>query len=369
MQKMPERISPTKKSKNKKIKKEGGNFFLYIVVLTAVSLPLAVWLYYRLGIEEVFSYIKALKAYQIFLLALFPILNLFLWSLRWRMVLESTGAKKPSLKPLFKARLGGMAVSYITPGANYGGELIRPLVIRKEAGISFKRGVTSLIIDRLIEGIVLGFLLVLGSTVFFAKGNVFWAVFCLVFGSLIGFGFFLFLKVEVLKKLLCWASKFSFLKKSSYKISQKIEFIGCRSHDFFRSPDKTFWFCVLLTLGYFLNLALQLKFFLFFVGRDIFFPEVIIARIITGFGGFFPTPASLGFYETAYVLGFSSIGLPLQLGLGFSLVNRFFDFIFVMLGMILMLPYLGKLIKPTFRFLLINNNGKNYFTKNKKRIS
>ena len=59
------------------------------------------------------------------------------------------------------------------------------------------------------------------------------------------------------------------------------------------------------------------------------------------FSGLSPIPGNLGVYEGASVLGFEMVGLSAQLGLTFSLLARFFDVLFVAMGVVILVSYSG----------------------------
>lgn len=72
---------------------------------------------------------------------------------RWHIILRALKIKLP-FRGTFLARLGGHAVSYFTPIAEFGGAPARAYCIKERRGSSFSKSLTSAIIDNLLELIV-----------------------------------------------------------------------------------------------------------------------------------------------------------------------------------------------------------------------
>lgn len=346
--------------------KKKTNFIVYLIILTVIGIPLLVWLYHHLGVEQVFSYIKELETYQLLIILFLSFLNLLFWTWRWKIILDQIKIKKVSLMTTIKARMGNVAVNYVTPAATYGGELVRPIVLKKEGNIPLTQGITSVLIDRVIEGLVFGVFCLLGAIILFSKGVLAWAILLLVAALALLGGLFFVLKKKAVVRILNWLSKLSFFRNFSSDLSQKMKDIGVIFTDFFHEHSKTFWTSIMLTVAYILAASLQVELFLYFLGEQVFFHQALAIRMLGFFGNLIPVPASIGFYEGAYVVGFLALGFSAQLGLGFSFICRFADFILVSLGIILLLPYLGEVFGLLFKSI---NNGNHFSRKNKEKIS
>ena len=71
-------------------------------------------------------------------------------TLRWVSVLHGLGepVTMRNLPPLAAARLAGFAVSYLTPGPQFGGEPVQLAMARRRTGLSYARGAASLVIEK-----------------------------------------------------------------------------------------------------------------------------------------------------------------------------------------------------------------------------
>ena len=69
---------------------------------------------------------------------------------RWFLILKALGEALPgrALPELAAARLAGFAVSYLTPGPQFGGEPVQLALARKKTGLTYARGTASLLIDK-----------------------------------------------------------------------------------------------------------------------------------------------------------------------------------------------------------------------------
>lgn len=69
---------------------------------------------------------------------------------RWVLILGALGERLSGrdLPRLAAARLAGFAVSYLTPGPQFGGEPVQLALARKGTGLAYARGTASLLIDR-----------------------------------------------------------------------------------------------------------------------------------------------------------------------------------------------------------------------------
>ena len=69
---------------------------------------------------------------------------------RWVLILGALGERLSgrAIPRLAAARLAGFAVSYLTPGPQFGGEPVQLALARKGTGLAYARGTASLLIDR-----------------------------------------------------------------------------------------------------------------------------------------------------------------------------------------------------------------------------
>ncbi len=71
-------------------------------------------------------------------------------TLRWVSVLHGLGERISlrTLPSLAAARLAGFAVSYLTPGPQFGGEPVQLTMAHRRTGLSYARGTASLVIEK-----------------------------------------------------------------------------------------------------------------------------------------------------------------------------------------------------------------------------
>jgi len=68
-------------------------------------------------------------------------------SWRWKIIIESQNSHKISFLKVFRAKLAGFTVSYITPSVLIGGEPVRAYMIKEETDCDWERSLASVMID------------------------------------------------------------------------------------------------------------------------------------------------------------------------------------------------------------------------------
>ena len=76
--------------------------------------------------------------------------QLFVITYRWKLIIESQG-DKVSYKKLLAPKFVGFTVSFLTPGMYVGGEPVRAYLLKKNTGIRFSKGLSSIIIDKILD--------------------------------------------------------------------------------------------------------------------------------------------------------------------------------------------------------------------------
>ena len=133
-----------------------------LIISLAIGLLLIVLVYNKIGIGNIFLQIKILAWWQIAILFLLYFANVFIWIIRWKIILTAMGHKNLPFKLLSQARIGESALSYVMPGMYYGGEVIRMVALKKSNNVSVSQATISIIIDRVMETAGLGVFLFLG---------------------------------------------------------------------------------------------------------------------------------------------------------------------------------------------------------------
>lgn len=272
------------------------------------------------------------------LLATFPLV----W--RWQVILRGYGIKIPFIT-LLRQSLVGYSISYSTPFMRVGGEPLRAIMLKKECGVDYKTGSSSLVIDRFIEfcgtilfGVVVLILLlffpinlylklVLGVLVFFSSSLLFYFYYRTIkrkgsFSSL-----FVLLR---LNKVRNWGSFVKILKDVEKKVG-----------DFFTNHKKEFLLSFLFYLMSGTFFIFEFKYALLSFGVDASIIEIILAVTILGIANLTPVPGGLGVLEGLQSGLFNLMKGEGSIGLALVLLLRVRALLVVVLGYLLALHFGG----------------------------
>ena len=128
---------------------KSGRYRLARVVLGALGLLLLVVLIRRAGGAAIWSVLTSVRI-PFLVLDLFVVAAIFVgFALRWRFFLRRLGLALP-LAPVLGARLAGLAVGTLTPGAKLGGEPLRAYLLARR-GLPIGPVIATVVVDRGIE--------------------------------------------------------------------------------------------------------------------------------------------------------------------------------------------------------------------------
>ncbi len=319
------------------------------VVSLLLGLLGAFAIYQHVGFENVFDKLKFFNGWQLIALFSFTIARVFVWILRWKLILNKLGHKDLKFLSLSASRIAEISVSYATPGIYWGGEGIRIYSLKKHHDMPIAKATTSVLLDRLFD--IFGFyiFLFIGLILAIFRSKFYLAVLLFIGTLIVLTAIFFILKGFGLKKILGWGVKFlhidqikSLSNGKSVLIAKKLKIVGRQMVAFLRKGPK-YWLSIMIVscLSFFLNVCQLFVFFIFLKETMPSFIDLFLARALMIFSGLSPIPGNLGVYEGASVLGFQMVGLSANLGLTFSLLARFFDVLFVGLGVVILVSYSG----------------------------
>ncbi len=335
--------------------------FLLFSISLLLGLLLVIWIYQHIGLRDVFLRFGFLKWQQITTLFLLTLAKIFIWVFRWRLILKTMGFAKLPFKSLLGARLGEMALSYLTPGIYYGGEVVRVFALKNSARIPLPQGLASVVSERIIEMASFSIFAFIGVLIFIFKRSLFGSLFftfLALLPLLLLLLIFKLLKSDKIPALI----RFFHLEKikiinqdKSNNLVAKIEFIRGEIIKFFKKSPRVIFSSIVLSCLAFCFRAVQIVLFVMFLGEFCPLSDAILMRILTLFSGLIPIPATLGVYEGVSILAFQGFNLTAETGLSFTLITRLIDFSFIVLGLFIIIYYLTHRL-----FKVLNNNKKNH---------
>lgn len=139
----------------------GRRLVMWAAVLV-VAAALA-WVAREIPLAEVVAALRRLTAGEIAVLLLVNLGVTLVFSLRWWLILRLLGYSVPFVR-LSSYRLAGFALSYLTPGTQFGGEPLQIVLTHRRQAVPVDAATAAVVIDRAVE--------LLGNFTFLAFGLV-----------------------------------------------------------------------------------------------------------------------------------------------------------------------------------------------------
>ena len=315
------------------------NFFVGFFLLVGVIVT-----YY---IIKGYGFKNIIKFYENFngwlLLAYFCVIFVIYITLTWRwdIILRSRGHKIPFVR-LFIYRVIGNSINFFTPGPRVGGEPTQASLLGKH-GVEFTEGLSTIMIDKIIDTTTSGILFIVGTILVSLYYNVPRNIGIYLAGAGI---IFLVIIVMFYRQMLndkhFFLHIFRFFRldktqnKTLKKIEQKIEDIELIMIQFYKHDKKTFIVSILLSLISWMVMFVEYKIVTTLLGLNLGFVPLFFIITFVGVAVLFPVPMAVGVLEAGQVSAFGIIGLAGSAGVALAFVVRIKDFIWGVIGLILL---------------------------------
>ncbi|MBN1646222.1 flippase-like domain-containing protein, partial [Candidatus Woesearchaeota archaeon] len=272
----------------------------------------------------------------------------FLHSLRWQVILDSHGVQVPWYRTFFY-RMFGNSISYITPSARIGGELVR-LAMLKRHNQSTKVNLSSIIIDKTLElgtnGVFfcVGIGIMLFTTHLNIHAFVTMLIILIIFSFTILMYYYHMLKGKSFLPKVCTILGLSKIK-SVKKAMKKVVALEKQMIGFYKGSRNTFFISIIMCAGAWLLMIVEFYALLIMVGINPTLVEIFLVFSFVGLAYVFPLPMAVGSLEAAMLWIFSILGWPAAAALGVALVIRLRDTLIALAGLMGLSGYgfrLGK---------------------------
>lgn len=302
-----------------------------------LGLTLLAWILRHADLASVWQQVRLLH-WRFTLIFLFYVVIFGLDTLGWQLTLNLPARSPIRWVQLFRARLAGEAINYVTPSGWIGGEPVKAYLLSKRYGLPMAEGMASVVVAKTTFSISMFLFILTGIGITLAtqrvEGSLFRWVWVLlpVLGVLLG----LFLLVQFLKPFQWGASVVGRMMPGW------LQRIGSRMHEldhalvrFYRQSPRA----VLLSLGFhFLGWAAGVV-EVFLILRFLHLPVSwatafsLEALWVLLKAGAFLIPASLGASEGFLLLICGGLGISAVSGLALALVRRARELLWVGLGL------------------------------------
>ena len=289
---------------------------------------------------QVTGVLGSLTGGEIAALAALNLLILVLLTLRWWMLQRSLGWPVP-LGALLAYRLAGFAVSYFTPGPQFGGEPLQVHLLHSRRGVPLQTAIAAVFTDRLIDLLANFTFLVIGSVVVAFGGLVGgWAgssMWALAVGLLLlpmGHVVALWFGRRPASALADWFAARSRRRAVVYaaKVARDSEEMVA---GLIREKPGLLLSMVGVSALVWGTVVLEFHLLLRFLGASPQFAESISALTAARLSILLPLPGGLGALEAGQSLATGLLGWGAAIGIAASLVIRARDVLLALLGLII----------------------------------
>ncbi len=302
-------------------------------LLWSLALALTGWTLSQLPLGSIAQSISALSASQWLLWLAVNTLLLGLGTQRWYGLILMLNAKLKFFN-LLCIRQAGQAVSFITPGPQFGGEPLQILWLCR-AGVTLERALLSLGLDRFYELAINFSVLIIGLLLLVILPNTpLSGAYYLSNVSSFAIGALVFLTVCVLG---AGAVRWSLAKWGSHprvlKFKKAWESICGDLHFAWKTQKLALINALLLSLISWVVLIAELALVLNFVGVGFDPLGLVLILVAMRLALLLPIPGGVGTLEAAVFWSFQCLGLPASAALGVIALMRLRDAIVLLFGL------------------------------------
>lgn len=322
--------------------------------LLLLGLLLFFWTFSKYPLSNIFATLKILSPFKIGLLLLVNILIEFTLAGRWWFFLKNLD-QRINYVVLNMYKIAAMAISYITPGPQFGGEPFLLYVLKKKHHLNGQAVMSSIVLDRLLE-VLVNFTFISGVSIFLFWGDnygihpsiktvVFLTV---IFIFPIGI-FYLYANNKFPVLIIIKYANNSLIRlgiKKQFLISvvSKVEHIE-KNISLSLKSKGTIALAFMATLVNWIGLVGE--FWLLYVLLNVHLSpvELLVAVAATRVAFLTPIPAGLGALEASQILALKSFGIDPAFGISACLIIRARDMLVTVSGLLIAKHTLTKSIK------------------------
>lgn len=314
-------------------------WWLTFLLLAALA---GLFIYALAGVEfaEVLVVLGRLNAGQILLLAGLNGLIVLVLNWRWWWLLKMLGCRS-AFGRLTLDRLSAFAVSYLTPGAHFGGEPLQVLTLQRCHGVSGPAAILSVGLDKVFEmflnGLVVaalpGLLLLIYGGEGLSRQPLFWLTPLLIFlAAAVIFRWFIrqprpfSVLVDKYGRRLLRPARFESVHRTVSRVEGELKSLPGRGIPVLIGGTAISLISWALMIGEFWLM-------LYFLKPEITALQMLVAYCFARGANWVPVPAAAGALETGQVLALGLAGVALPVALGLVLLIRLRDLAFAAIGL------------------------------------
>jgi uncharacterized protein (TIRG00374 family) len=286
-------------------------------------------------LAHIWAILSRLRAWQLAVLLGLNFLILWITAARWMLGLNALGVRL-SMNTLLAYRLAGFAISYLTPGPQFGGEPLQVHLLHSKQGVALPVAVSSVFLDRLVDLLANFTFLAVGVMTILLAGlaDVRLNAMALLFS-----GSLLLLPLAHLGSLwrgrrpVTWAAG----RLNARWRAQRLADIACEAEAqiarFLREQPLVFFRVIGLAGLAWLLMIVEFWLSLHFLGVPANLAQAVSAQTMARLSFLMPFPAGLGALETSQVLATRLLGWDPAAGVALSVLIRARDLFLAVCGL------------------------------------
>ncbi len=294
------------------------------------------WVYVQTDINQLISILKNVPFSLLFSYILVIIISETLLVKRWEMILKAQNLFVP-FRDLFAYKEIGFAIGYLSPQSHLGGEPVRALCLKRHH-INFKKGISTILIDKSLTMI---------TDAFFAIIGLILILYSFPDSTLIYLGIFIPGIILIIFYIRLMQGKPTFTKvlsisNHSFFAKLKKELLVVEEHvaSFFKYNKEVFFRVIGLNIFLWGFSLLEYKLLLLMFGFDATFLQIFMVIAAVSIAYLIPVPMSMGVLELGQVSVLEFFGISKVTGIAVSVLIRAKDLARTGLGLFF-LPFVG----------------------------
>jgi uncharacterized protein (TIRG00374 family) len=301
------------------------------------------WAFQSTSIEGVLGVLRQLTASQMIIWLLVNLVIVTGIVGRWWLILIVLGYRIPYLA-LTRYRFASFAVSYFTPGPQFGGEPIQVLALQQRHDMPGSIGSASVGLDKLLELIANFSFLVFGITILLAGTwlPVEWRNQGMAFAlGLLAFPLAYLVLMLIGVQPLNWLKDHLPQKIAQNWISLMLGKVENTMSEFCVGHPAAVLQATMISLSVLVGMVFEYWLMTSFLGLKLSLVQVISAMTAARLAFLTPLPGGLGALEASQIMALQAMGMDPAYGVSISLLIRLRDISFGLLGLLVVASLLG----------------------------
>ncbi len=313
-------------------------------LLVVLPFPLLWWSFRQASLAQILQVLGQIDPLSIGVWLGFNILLAWGMVARWWLVLLTLGQRVPYWA-LLRYRYIAQAVSYFTPGPQFGGEPVQVYALKTRHAIPAVTGTASVSLDRLLELIANFSFLVVG--IFIALAGAWAPAVWRRAGMRLALGLlslplaYLIAMLLGRRPLTAWIDRLP-LRLRTHWLAANIRLVEAEMSGFCVAHPGSVLLASLMSLAVWAGMVGEYALLTRALGLDLTWPQIISALVAARLAFLTPLPGGLGALEASQMLALSLLGLPEAAGVSLALLIRGRDLLFGSIGLVMGLPLLRR---------------------------